>query len=71
MVTCSFPKEWAETFYIRFRPAPPSGIPTLYPFGERVARDGALTSRRGTGEGVHSPRRDRYTLTSSRAVAES
>ncbi len=26
--------------------------PVLSPLGERVARDGAFTSRRGTGEGV-------------------
>jgi hypothetical protein len=30
----------------------PVGIPTLSPLGERVARDGVLTSRRGSGEGI-------------------
>ena len=29
-------------------------VPTLSPLGERVARGGAFTSRRGTGEGVES-----------------
>jgi hypothetical protein len=35
--------------------------PALSPLGERVARDGAFSSRRGTGEGVRTSKVPRTT----------
>jgi hypothetical protein len=52
------PPSGIRTLFVRMN-APQGALPpardtALYPLGERVARDSAFISRRGTGEGVTS-----------------